>query len=262
MLASFLLWRTADAYYMQLPRSLCEPVRKRIAMFILRSKVKAIDVSDGWALLGIAGTGTERILKQKLGHLPSAPMEIATAGNVFVLKLDSTRLQLMVAANYATQISGTLANETIPAGREAWDLLDIRAGVPFILPETQEQFVPQTANLDLIGGISFSKGCYPGQEIVARMHYLGKLKQRMYLAHIETAEPPRPGDRIVSAKLGGQASGMIINAAAVPEGGYDSLAVMQIESVAAGDARWKSLAGPLLRFRQLPYQAPSAARVL
>ncbi len=258
MLASFLLWRTANAYYMQLPRSMCEPVRKRIAMFILRSKVKVADVSDGCALFGVAGTAAEQTIKQKLGNVPSAPMEMTVAGNVFILKLDATRFQLIVAADHAPQISNALADETTPASHEAWDLLDIHAGIPFITPETQEQFVPQMTNLDLIGGISFSKGCYPGQEIVARMHYRGKLKQRMYYAHIATAEPPRPGDRIFSAQFGDQASGTIVNAAPVPEGGYDALAVMQIESVATGVAHWKSLAGPLLQFKPLPYEVPSA----
>jgi len=258
MLASFLLLRAADTYYMQLPRSLCEPIRKRIAMFILRSKVKAADVSDVWILFGIAGTNAAQAIKKKIGQVPPAPMEIATTGTVFILKLDATRFQLIVAADHAPQISNALADETTLASHAAWDLLDIRAGVPFITPETQEQFVPQMTNLDLIGGVSFSKGCYPGQEIVARMHYRGKLKQRMYLARIDAADPPHAGDKVFSSTLGEQAAGTIVNAAPAPEGGYDALAVLQIKSVAIGDAHWKSLAGPLLQFKQLPYEVPSA----
>jgi len=257
MLASFLLWRTADAYYMQLPRGLCEPVRKRIAIFILRSKVRVTDASDGWALFGIAGTNAEQLLKKKLGPVPSTPMEMTTAENVSILKLDSTRFQIIAEADYASQVRDVLADETIPASREAWDLLDIRAGIPFVLPETQEQFVPQMANLDLVGGVSFSKGCYPGQEIVARMHYLGKLKQRMYLARIETADPPNAGDKVFSSMLGEQAAGMLVNAAPVPGGGYDALVVMQIESAGSGDIHWKSLDGPRLQLKSLPYEIPS-----
>ncbi len=257
MLASFLLWRAADTYCMQLPRNMCDLVRKRIAMFILRSKVKVTDVSNGWTLFGVAGTNAAQAIKKKLGQVPSAPMEMTTTENVFILRLDATRFQLIVAADHAPQISNTVADETTPASHAAWDLLDIRAGIPFITPKTQEQFVPQMTNLDLIGGVSFSKGCYPGQEIVARTHYRGKLKQRMYLARIDTANPPHAGDKVFSSDLGAQAAGTIINAAPAPEGGYDALAVLQIESAAGGDTHWKSLEGPQLQLRPLPYEIPA-----
>ena len=259
MLASFLLWRTADAYYMQLPRSLCEPARKRLAMYVLRAGVKIADVSNDRALLGIAGPNAGSVLNGKIGAVPDSPMTMAMTENVVILKLDATRFLIVTPAADAERVRAALGNSVEPAGQEAWDLLDIRAGIPFVLPETQEQFVPQMANLDLIGGVSFSKGCYPGQEIVARMHYLGKLKQRMYLAHIETKQTPRPGDKVFSPALGEQAAGTVVNAAPAPEGGYDALAVLQIESANAGDAHWKSLTGPPLRFKQLPYELPPAA---
>ncbi|HUO44536.1 MAG TPA: folate-binding protein [Burkholderiales bacterium] len=254
MLASFLLWRGKDdACYMQLPHGLCEPVRKRIAMFILRSRVKVIDVSKDWMLLGIAGAGAKAAIEEKIGAVPASVMEISNAANGAILKLGPERFQIIVPASDAARVRASFGNRVEPAGYEAWDLLDIRAGIPFILPETQQQFVPQMANLDLIGGVSFSKGCYPGQEIVARMHYLGKLKQRMYLARIDATESPLAGDRIFGSGLGGQAVGMIVNAAPAPEGGYDALAVMQIESAAAGDAHWKAADGPRLQIRPLPY---------
>jgi folate-binding Fe-S cluster repair protein YgfZ len=88
------------------------------------------------------------------------------------------------------------------------------------------------------------------------MHYLGKLKQRMVLAHIGTATSPRPADKVFSMHLGDQASGMIVNAAPAPEGGYDALAVLQIESIEKNDAHLKSLDGPVLQFRRLPYKLP------
>jgi len=122
-----------------------------------------------------------------------------------------------------------------------------------ITPATQEQFVPQMVNMDLIGGLSYSKGCYPGQEIVARMHFLGRLKQRTYLAHLGAGEPV-PGDKLYSADLGGQASGMIVNAAPAPGGGYDALAAMQIASAAAGTMHWKTPDGPELKLLPLPYE--------
>jgi hypothetical protein len=144
-----------------------------------------------------------------------------------------------------------------------WDWLDIRAGVPTITKPVQEQFVPQMVNLDLIGGLSFSKGCYPGQEIVARMHFLGKLKQRMYLAHLSTelaaGASPQPGDKLYSADLGAQSSGMVVNAARSPEGGYDLLAVIQIASAEGQTMHWKSPDGPALDLLPLPYEVSASA---
>ena len=141
------------------------------------------------------------------------------------------------------------------SGPETWDLLDIRAGIPIITPATQEAFVPQMVNLDLIGGVSFDKGCYPGQEIVARMHYRGTLKQRMHLAHVDGVEQPQPGEKIYSAAFGEQACGTIVSATRSPDGGFDALAVIQTASRVDG-VHWKSQDGPALRFLPLPYAIP------
>jgi hypothetical protein len=107
-------------------------------------------------------------------------------------------------------------------------------------------------NFDVIGGINFKKGCYPGQEIVARMHYLGKLKRRMYLAHINGAA--QAGDKVFCADE--QVCGMIVNAASSPVGGADVLVVMQIESHETQNAHVGSLQGALLTFENLPYPLP------
>ena len=113
--------------------------------------------------------------------------------------------------------------------------------------------MPQMVNLDLIGGVSLTKGCYPGQEIVARMHFRGTLKQRMYLANIAGADRPQPGENLYSSDFGGQACGRIVNAARSPEGGHDVLAVIQIASAERGAVRWKTPDGPALRILPLPY---------
>jgi folate-binding Fe-S cluster repair protein YgfZ len=112
-------------------------------------------------------------------------------------------------------------------------------------------------NFDLIGGINFKKGCYPGQEIVARTHYLGKLKRRMYLARIDTDGEPRAGDELFSADMEGQASGMIVNVAPSPDGGHDVLAVVQMSSRETQTVHWKSLGGETLKFLPPPYALPA-----
>ncbi|HMC44514.1 MAG TPA: folate-binding protein, partial [Caballeronia sp.] len=124
---------------------------------------------------------------------------------------------------------------------------------PLITPATQEQFVPQMANMELIGAVNFQKGCYPGQEIVARTQYLGQIKRRMVLAHVTEDVMPQPGDELFSSALDGQASGMVVNAQAAPDGGYDLLAVIQTASITQATVRFKSVTGPTLSIQPLPY---------
>lgn len=254
MLASFLLWRDAAGFFMQLPGSLREPIQKRLSMYVLRSKVKTEDASRAHVLIGVAGRNAGAILEPMFAELPVEPLALTSAEGASVLRLSAERYQIIARPERAPALWNALSKNATPVGHAVWDGFDIRAGIPFITPATQEQLVPQMANLDLIGGVSFSKGCYPGQEIVARMHYLGRLKQRMYLAHIEGAESPQPGDKLYSADVADQASGMIVSAAPSPAGGFDVLAAIQIESVRSDDVHWKSLDGPRLKFSELPYK--------
>ena len=254
MLASFLLWRDAAGFFMQLPGSVREATQKRLSMYILRSKVKAEDASGAHVLIGVAGKDAGAIVNPLFAELPAEPLALTSAEGASLLRLSADRYQIIASPERAPTLRDAIAKDAAPVGPEVWDWLNIRAGIPFITPATQEQFVPQMANLDAIGGVSFSKGCYPGQEIVARMHYLGRLKQRMYLASVAADEAPQPGDKLYSAGTGEQACGMIVNAAAAPDGGFDMLAVMQIESAQRGDVHWKSPEGPRLKFLELPYR--------
>ena len=253
MLASFLIWRTGTDYFLQLPRSLCAAIQKRLSMFVLRSKVKITDVSGQQVCIGLAGEGAIALLQQQLGSAPQDAMAVEQHGNACVIRTGTQRFQIIATPQQAPTLWQSLGAAARPAGSACWDWLNIRDGIPAILPATQEQFVPQMANLDLIGGISFKKGCYPGQEIVARTQYLGKLKRRMYLAHVESANIPQAGAELFSADMEGQASGMVANAAAAPGGGYDLLAVMQISSRETQTVHLQSLQGEVLSFLPLPY---------
>lgn len=255
LLASFLLWRGEQDYFMQLPAALREPIQKRLSMYILRSKVKARDASAEFACFGIAGKDAAAKLQPLSGELPRATHEIVHRDGITILRLPVDRFEIMVPQEKATAVREALAANAEAAGPEYWDWLGIRAGIPVITPTTREEFVPQMVNFDAIGAVSFNKGCYPGQEIVARTHFLGRLKQRMFLVHIAGDAVPQPGDRLYSADMGDQASGMIVNAAAAPEGGYDALAVIQLNSAEAETIRWKSADGPVLQLLPLPYQA-------
>jgi folate-binding protein YgfZ len=240
VLATFLLWRKGDEYFMQLPGSLREPIQKQLSKYILRAKVTVADATSEYSLIGVAGKDAAALARR-------------AAGDETVIRLAGERYEIAAPRERGQAILGALASDTEKVDPEYWDWLDIRAGVPVILPATQEAFVPQMVNLDLIGGLSLTKGCYPGQEIVARMHYRGTLKQRMYLANVAAADLPQPGDKLYSPGFGEQACGTIVNAARSPEGGCDVLAVVQIASAEKGNVHWKSPGGPTLRFMPLPY---------
>jgi folate-binding protein YgfZ len=256
MLASLLLWADGDAFLLQLAAELAEPIRKRLGMFVLRSRVKLEDASERCVRLGISGPAAAAAVEERFAEVPGPTLALTRGDAGTLLRLGPERFEVLLPPAAAPAAWEALARHAVPAGHAAWDWLEIRAGWPRVTPATQEQFVPQMANLELIGGVSFKKGCYPGQEIVARTHYLGKVKRRMFLAHIAAATPPAPGDELYSPDTGTQASGMIVNAAPSPEGGYEALAVVQVASAEAGEVHWKSPDGPRLAFRPLPYQVP------
>jgi folate-binding protein YgfZ len=254
LLATFLLWRRERSFYLQLPAVLREPVQRQLSKFILRSKVTASDASGAWVRFGTAGGNVESLLGRIFGAVPAAPGEVQHVTDATVIKLPVDRYEIAVPAAGAGAFEEALvAHGFAPSGAELWQRLDIRAGVPLITPATQEEFVPQMVNLDLIGGVSFSKGCYPGQEIVARMHYLGRVKQRMYRFHADSRDAPRPAEKLYSAAFGDQACGTIVDAAPAPESGYDALAVVQIDQARDDNLHLRAADGPVLKLLELPY---------
>lgn len=258
MLATLLIWRAGEDYLLQLPRVLCEATRKKLSMYVLRSKVKITDASDEIVTLGLSGANAQEILRAHFGGLPQHPLDVMATDQGSLIKISDTRFQIIATPQQAQMLWMEVSPRAQPVGSACWDWLNIRSGIPVILPSTQEQFVAQMVNLELIGGVNFKKGCYPGQEIVARMQYLGKLKRRMYLAHLDSSDAPQAGDELFSAEMEGQASGMIVNAAPAPGGGYDVLASVQTSSHQAQAVHWKSLQGEALQFLPLPYALPDA----
>ena len=253
MLASFLMWRVGADYFMQLPRSLCEPIRKRLSMYVLRSKVQVTEASEAYAPFGLCGEHIDAALRSAGLPVTTTPLKLIESGDALLLRLDTGRCLILAAVEHADPLKTALATAATLAAEAVWDLATIHAGIPIITAATQEAFVPQMANLDRIGGVSFSKGCYPGQEIVARMHYLGKLKQRMVLAHVETDSAPQPGQKLYSSDLDGQSSGAIVNAAPAATGGFDVLAVVHTSSLGAVAVKLDSVEGPELHLLTLPY---------
>jgi tRNA-modifying protein YgfZ len=257
LIATFLLLRRSDGYLLMLPAEIAAPIAKRLAMFVLRSKVKIQDATELYARIGVAGANAASILERHWPKRPE-PMRSVEKDGAVCVALDAERFVALVPPAAAPAMWDLFAKDAAKAGSDAWELASIRAGVPTIVAATQEAFVPQMANFDLVGGVSFRKGCYPGQEIVARTQYRGGLKRRMALAHFPGDERPAPGQSVYSGTFGDQAAGTIVNAAPAPGGGFDALVVAQIESLAQGDLRLKAPDGPRLEILSFPATADAS----
>ena len=255
VLANFLLWSEAATFFLLLPRALVPAIRDRLQRFVLRSKVTLADCSDDRVVLGLAGAGAREVVKALAGTAPAGSLKVARGGGVTAIGIDGGRFVLIAPVDEAAAVWDRVAGALTPVGAPCWEWLDIAHGLPWITAATQDQFVPQMANLELIGGVSFRKGCYPGQEIVARTQYLGKPKRRLFLAHVDAEASPAPGGTLV-ADGAEQSAGTVVNAAPAPQGGFDLLAVVQTASVDTATVRLASPDGPALHFRPLPYAVP------
>ena len=253
LLATMLIWRDGSDLLIAIPADLHGPILKKLSMYVLRSKVKLADASDERVLIGLSGTQVDTSLAQ---FAPTIPRVLQSAVLEFgqLIRLDEQRLLLAVDSATAPVIWERLLGSARPVGFATWHWLEIMAGIPAISGSTFEEFVPQMVNFDLIDGISFNKGCYPGQEIVARMKYLGKLKRRMYRARIDNASLCiKPGDHLYAPETGDQSCGQVVNAAPSPHGGDELLAVIQSTCADAGEVHLGSLSGPRLTLLSLPY---------
>lgn len=260
--ALFRVLRRGDDYLLLLPANMRQTILGRLGKFVLRARV-ALEAADELVCLGVSGAGADPLLRETLGEAPVPPGACRTNHDVTAVRLSGpgTRFLLVSPVAAATRLWGALRERATSVGPSAWNWLDIAAGLPQIYPETSEAFVPQTVNLELIGGVDFKKGCYPGQEIVARMQYLGRLKQRMYRAHAESDATPAPGTAIVAAGVPGPSAGTVVAAARAPEGGCDLLAVIQTGGAHERALRLGTENGPLLRLTPLPYEIPAGESV-
>lgn len=244
LIASFTIWREKnpagdDDFLLLLSKDILPGILKKLSMYILRSKVKLDDITDERTLLGSIGGDCGG---------PAAPMTAATyAGGGTAIRLDADRCVLAIPADI-------LPAQCPPAGNIAdWHLAEIRAGQPRIVAVTQEAFTPQMVNYEIaaVGGVSFQKGCYPGQEIVARTQYLGKVKRRMY--RVKLATPFTPGVHVFTPEAGDQHCGAVVLCAPAPEGGFEALLVVQSSGMEANAVHVGQPNGPRAERLSLPY---------
>lgn len=257
LLATTRYWRDEQTIWMTSARPLSQSLTKRLSMYVMRAKAKLVDHSDDCAVFGLCGQAVAALAARTM-NLPLPEVDGASSGAGAHLvglpglaQADGTlraRWLLVVAADQAGQTWQTLKTLAMPVASEVWRRTEVLCGIPRIVPGSYEQFVPQMINFESVDGVNFRKGCYPGQEIVARSQYLGKLKRRMFLATGQ-GTTPEPGSDIMPAS-GGEPCGQVVLAASNGTGGFDLLFESQLAAIDAGSV----LAGSIpLVLGSLPY---------
>ncbi len=249
LLASVVLWSEGDAISMLLSRDIADTIAKRLRMYVLRAKVTLDDVSASSAFRGTMDP-------------PDLPASVAALAPWTALRSgDRTWVRY---PDVSTQKRYLRIGPSDPAADEPdgvveaafWRWLDIRSGLPRITTGTQDRFVPQMLNLEALGAVDFRKGCFPGQEIVARSQYLGKLKRRMALASTAgSITPPAPGTDVWTAG-DREASGLVVNAERGLDGRIALLVELPLALFASTELRVGSIAGAPLTLEPLPYALP------
>ncbi len=256
MLATMLLWRASEtSFHAFVAADLAATLRKRLAMFVMRAKVVVTDHTAEGVCFGVSGTAAHHAVCSALGAAPETGHGVTHEGAAIVTTPDG-RVLIHVPIAIADDTGRRLATQANLVAATHWDWHAIAAGIATVVAATQDLFIPQAANWDLVDGVNFKKGCYPGQEIVARMQYLGKLKERLFRLHHD-GDAPSPGAPLYSTVFGDQACGTVVNAAPAPEGGSDMLAVVQMQAAAESTLHLAAPDGPSLTLLDLPYAIPA-----
>lgn len=216
-----------------MPSERIEPVRGQLAKYVLRADVQLVDCSADLPCLAVSGEIAAAPLEEIAGELPAQPWgAVALPGGGVLARAPGARPRWLACGPAAAiaQLEQALEGKVVGTDPASWRLLEIEAGVPHVYAATAEHFVAQMLNLDRLGALDFRKGCYPGQEVIARTHYLGRIKRRMHILRGETGDAPASGTTVYAA---GEAGGEIVDAAPHPDGGSLALAVLRLDTAAA-----------------------------
>lgn len=225
-------------------RDILSTTLKRMGMFVLRAKARLSDVTGDYQLLGLCGSALESIAEND--HSTLGRIEFNGGTLIWLHPAGTQARALWVAPAGTPQPAGPVL-ETAD-----WQWGEVRSGVATLTPPIMDAFVPQMLNYESVGGVNFKKGCYPGQEVVARSQYRGTLKRRAFLVHGD--EALQAGQEIFTSAHAGQPCGMVAQAAAVPgQAGYDAIVSLQISAAEAGDLHLGSETGAALSLLPLPY---------
>jgi len=231
VLAVFTLMRRPDSIWLETQASVAAATLKRLRMFVMRSKVTLDDAGAEAAGFGVSGPNARALLETAGIPVPELTWGCVESGELIVIRRPSAgpaRYSLHGPVDALMTLWPRLSERAKPVGTTAWRLLDLVAGLPAIHSETSEQHVAQMLNLDKLEGISFAKGCYPGQEIVARLHYLGSLKRRLFVGFTEAHDVKRGTSVFTSDGSTAQAVGDVLDLAPHPTRGHAVQVVLQL----------------------------------
>lgn len=259
-LATFVIHQHDHAYYLALSADKLEVTLKRLRMYVMRSKVELDDVSEQQVQFTVAGDGmTEKLNAYGVTALPEADYQTIQQDDLRIMRLPSATPHFVVYADVdaAKTLWNTLNTDenVTPVSDNASRYLNIVSGLPMVTAASSEAWIPQMLNLQVIDGVSFTKGCFPGQEIVARLKYLGKNKRRIYRLAVDTSQLPAIGDLIIAE---GEAAGKVLNAAFSPEGKVEILAVLKIAMVDSKALYFAEQGGAAITVLELPYAIDDA----
>lgn len=250
MQSSFRILVQGDGCLLAMASELLEPQLADLKKYAVFSKAKLSDESANWVRFGLAG-GDATLSGLGL-ELPQEDGAMVRSDDLIAIRVSSDRAELWAPAEQAEHLARQLAAQLPEGELNQWLLGQIRAGLGQVMAQTRELFIPQMLNLQAVGGVSFKKGCYTGQEIVARMQYLGKLKRRLYRLALPTGELPVPGTPLFSPTHGSAIGEVVLAARATDQ--VELLAVLQAEAVEDGNLHLGALEGPGLHLLDLPYQ--------
>ena len=249
MQSSFRILLQGDGVLLAMAAELLEPQLADLKKYAVFSKSKLTDESAAWSRFGLVNANSALA---NLGlELPAETDSVARNEHLIAIRVSPDRSELWVPSDRADAVKAQLSETLDQADLNEWLLGQIRAGIGQVMPQTRELFIPQMLNLQAVGGVSFKKGCYTGQEIVARMQYLGKLKRRLYRLSLDSAQMPEPGTPLFSPSHSSSIGEVVI--AAKADQVIELLAVLQAEAADSGDVHLGTLEGPGLRLLDLPY---------
>ena len=256
MLAIFYICKRDDSYFLITSKDIAEEVMKRLQMYVMRSKV-SIKFLDDSLLMGVCGNNHAEILTTLKLSTTKSHYQVNANESLIAMNIPSANPRYLIIGNPSTaqQLKNLDISNVNIFDELYWQWLDIQSGIPSVTSNVQEAFVPQMANMELIDGVSFSKGCYPGQEIVARLHYLGNANRRMFRLSVEQNEPINIGDDIYT-QGSEQPIGKFISVISENEKKYTGLAVLRIEAVKKNQLAIGSASGNSAQIMPLPYDVP------
>ena len=249
LLTTFIAWQMApDTIALACSADLLPATLKRLSMYVLRAKCKLGDGSAAWPLYGLAGPSADALLR---GALPAGDWARGSLGPAQVLRLPAAQ----GVSRYLW--AGAEAPPLPPLHTDVWRWLEVQSGVPRIVAATADQFVPQMLNLELLGGVDFKKGCYPGQEVVARSQYRGTIKRRTYL--VDGMAPLAAGSEVFHSDDPGQPAGMVVLGASLGADHHAALVELKMAALQSGTLHAGSADGPRLSAGTLPYTLETLA---